>query len=118
MASSNPTAGKPSPRSALAPGPLAWTPEEWTAEVTRLGERAFRGKQVFRWIHARNVMDPALMSDLPAAFRAKLAEAATNGGSGLGSVISIAGERRASDDTRKLLVSFGDGANVETVLIP
>jgi 23S rRNA (adenine2503-C2)-methyltransferase len=33
-------------------------------------------------------------------------------------VLSIVSERRASDDTRKLLVGMHDGANVETVLIP
>jgi 23S rRNA (adenine2503-C2)-methyltransferase len=59
------------------------------------------------------------MSDLPAALRLKLAEPVEAGGSGLsGGVMTIVSERRASDDTRKLLVSLGDGANVETVLIP
>lgn len=86
--------------------------------MRRLGERAFHGKQVFRWIQARGVTDPAQMSDLPATLRAKLAEPAATGGGGLGSVMSIVSERRATDDTRKLLVSLGDGANVETVLIP
>jgi len=95
-----------------APRPLARTPEEWADEVVRLGGRAFHGKQVFRWIQARGVTDPTAMSDLPATLRTKLAEG------GLGSVMGIVSERRAADDTRKLLVSLGDGANVETVLIP
>ncbi len=96
----------------VAPRPLARTPEEWAEELVRLGGRAFHGKQVFRWIQARGVTDPASMSDLPAALRTKLAEG------GLASVMGIVSERRATDDTRKLLVSLGDGANVETVLIP
>lgn len=100
------------PNVSAAPKPLARTPEEWADELVRLGGRAFHGKQVFRWIHARGVTDPAKMSDLPAALRAKLAEG------GLGSVMDIVSERRAADDTRKLLVALGDGANVETVLIP
>jgi 23S rRNA (adenine2503-C2)-methyltransferase len=33
-------------------------------------------------------------------------------------VLDVVTERRAADDTRKLLVALGDGANVETVLIP
>ncbi|HVJ88176.1 MAG TPA: radical SAM protein, partial [Labilithrix sp.] len=94
------------------PLPLALMPEEWAKELVRLGGRAFHGKQVFRWIHARGVTDPSKMSDLPAPLRTKLAE------SGLRSVMDIVSERRATDDTRKLLVSLGDGANVETVLIP
>jgi 23S rRNA (adenine2503-C2)-methyltransferase len=93
-------------------GLLAHTPEEWTQEMARLGERAFHAKQVFRWIQQRGVTDPEMMTDLPASLRKKLAD------EGLKSVMSIVSERRALDDTRKLLVGLGDGANVETVLIP
>lgn len=98
--------------SKTTPPPLARFPEEWAAELVRLGGRAFHGKQVFRWIQARGTMDPAAMTDLPAAVRARLAE------EGVGPVLSVVQERRATDDTRKLLVGLGDGANVETVLIP
>lgn len=80
--------------------------------MARLKERSFHGKQVFKWIHQRGVTDAAAMTDLPATLRAKLAE------EGLKSVLDIVTERRALDDTRKLLVALGDGANVETVLIP
>lgn len=86
--------------------------------MARLGERAFHGKQVFRWIHQRGVTDPSQMTDLPASLRAKLAEPTEAGGAGLAGVLDIIRERRATDDTRKLLVALGDGANVETVLIP
>ena len=77
-----------------------------------LGGRAFHGKQVFRWIHARGVTDASLMSDLPKNLRDSLATL------DLGGVLSIASERRALDRTRKLLVQMKDGATVETVLIP
>ena len=99
-------------------GPLARTPEEWAQEAVRLGGRTFHGKQVFKWIQARGVTDAALMTDLPQALRLALAKPAEEGGSGLGSILSIVTERRSTDNTRKLLVSLGDGANVETVLIP
>ena len=49
-------------------------PEEWAEELVRLGGRSFHGKQVFRWIQARGVTDPAAMSDLPAPIRTKLAD--------------------------------------------
>ncbi len=78
----------------------------------RLGGRAFHGKQVFRWINVRGVTDASQMSDLPQELRTKLAD------DGLRGVLTITREARAADDTRKLLVSLGDGANVETVLIP
>jgi 23S rRNA (adenine2503-C2)-methyltransferase len=95
----------------LAP-PLARTPEEWGRAMTSLGGRAFHGRQVFKWLQVRGVTDPAAMTDLPSALRASLDAL------GLGAVAKIALERRAPDDTRKLLVELAGGATVETVLIP
>jgi 23S rRNA (adenine2503-C2)-methyltransferase len=93
-------------------GPLARTPEEWAQALAPLGGRAFHAKQVFRWVQARSVLEPAKMTDLPAALRAELETLE------LPRTIEIAQERRAADDTRKLLVRMKDGATVETVLIP
>src|SRR5688572_17067552 len=93
--------------------PLARFPEEWEEAAVRLGGRKFHGKQIFKWIHSRGVTDAKQMSDLPAALRTRLEEE-----EGLGGVLEVVTERRATDDTRKLLVALGDGANVETVLIP
>jgi 23S rRNA (adenine2503-C2)-methyltransferase len=92
--------------------PLARFPEEWAAEVVRLGGRTFHGKQVFKWLQARSVTDASKMTDLPLALRERLTA------EGLTGVLSIVSERRAADDTRKLLVGMQDGTNVETVLIP
>ncbi len=92
--------------------PIARFPEEWALETVRLGGRSFHGKQVFKWIHARGVSDAGAMTDLPLALREKLTA------EGLTGVMSIVTERRAADDTRKLLVGMHDGTNVETVLIP
>lgn len=93
--------------------PLARFPEEWEEAVVRLGGRKFHGRSVFKWIHVRGVTDAEAMTDLPAALRKRLAEE-----EGLGGVLDVVRERRATDDTRKLLVALKDGANVETVLIP
>lgn len=92
--------------------PLARFPEEWATEVVRLGGRTFHGKQVFKWLHARSITDASKMTDLPKALRERLVE------EGLTGVLTIVSERRAADDTRKLLVGMHDGTNVETVLIP
>jgi len=91
---------------------LARTPEEWAEAVRPLGGRAFHGKQIFRWIHARGVVDAQKMSDLPVQLRSALAA------DGMDRVLDVAVERRALDSTRKLLVKMADGATVETVLIP
>jgi 23S rRNA (adenine2503-C2)-methyltransferase len=92
--------------------PLARFPEEWATEVVRLGGRTFHGKQVFKWLHLRSVTDASKMTDLPVSLRERLAL------EGLTGVLTIVSERRAADDTRKLLVGMHDGTNVETVLIP
>jgi len=92
--------------------PLARLPEEWAAEIGRLGGRAFQGKQVFRWIHARGVTDPAKMTDLALGLREKLAAEWP------AAAFDLATVNRAADGTRKLLVRYADGAQVETVLIP
>jgi 23S rRNA (adenine2503-C2)-methyltransferase len=76
--------------------------------MTSLGGRAFHGRQVFKWLQLRGVTDPKAMTDLPSALRASLA------GLGLDTVVKIALERRAPDDTRKLLVELAGGATVET----
>jgi 23S rRNA (adenine2503-C2)-methyltransferase len=92
--------------------PLARTPEEWADALRPLGARAFHARQVFRWVQARSVLDPEQMTDLPRDLRTRLASLE------LPRTLEIAEERRATDDTRKLLVRLRDGATVETVLIP
>jgi 23S rRNA (adenine2503-C2)-methyltransferase len=95
-----------------AAAPLAQVPEEWAGTLRPLGGRTFHASQVFRWIHARGVLDPEQMTDLPKELRTKL------GALELERTIEVTDVRRAADGTRKLLVRFRDGATVETVLIP
>jgi 23S rRNA (adenine2503-C2)-methyltransferase len=92
--------------------PLARTPEEWSEAVGPSGGRPFHGRQIFRWLHARGVLEVGRMTDLPKELRGQLATLAMD------RAVQIADERRSADDTRKLLVRLGDGATVETVLIP
>ena len=92
--------------------PIARLPEDWAKEMPKLGGRAFNASQVFRWVHARGVTNPHLMSDLSLAMRTKLTE------SGMGSVAEVASVRQASDGTRKALIKLAGDFNVETVLIP
>lgn len=92
--------------------PIARTPEEWNLVLAAKGEKAFRAGQVFKWIHVRGVVDPAEMTDLPASLRAVLAA------DGLGPTAAAAEIRQSLDGTRKILVKMGDGAAVESVLIP
>ena len=80
--------------------------------MSEWGEPAYRGKQIFDWIHRRSVLDPEEMSNLPKSLRARLKE------EGLGWPIEIVSSHESADRTRKLLVGMPDGERVETVLIP
>jgi 23S rRNA (adenine2503-C2)-methyltransferase len=99
-------------KSVAVSGPLALTPEEWEAELSASGARAFHGRQIFRWIHARGVIDPERMTDLSKRLRESVARLEPE------LTYSVSSELRSGDGTRKLFVRLRDGATVETVLIP
>lgn len=87
------------------------TPEELSAALRELGEPAFRGKQVFTWLH-RGVRSFDEMSDIPKPLRAKLA--------GEYQVAGLTAERKQvsrTDGTVKYLWRLQDGNCIETVLM-
>jgi 23S rRNA (adenine2503-C2)-methyltransferase len=92
--------------------PVARLPEEWEELVQRWGEPAYRGRQIFEWIHRKATLDPEGMSNLPKPLREKLKD------EGLGWPLRIVSSHESADRTRKLLVELNDGERVETVLIP
>jgi 23S rRNA (adenine2503-C2)-methyltransferase len=92
--------------------PIGRLPEEWSATLAALGERPFRAKQLFRWLHQRGEFDPEKMSDLSLAFRARLVEA------GVSAPFSVEHVHESRDGTRKLVLVAPDGARVESVIIP
>ena len=97
----------------IAPShPVARLPEEWEACVVAWGEPAYRGKQIFDWIHRQGVLDPDEMSNVPKRLRDRLKE------EGVGWPIDIISAHESTDRTKKLLVGMPDGEKVETVLIP
>lgn len=86
--------------------------EELEAEITKLGEKPFRAKQLWQWIYFRGVTDFNLMSNLSLALRNKLAENYTI------TRPKIITEQKSSDKTHKWLLEFQDGERVEMVYIP
>ena len=82
------------------------------AEMAAIGAPAFRARQLWHWIYHRGATDFAAMTSLAKDFRARLAEQF---------VIerpAIATAQHSVDGTRKWLLRFGDGQEVETVHIP
>jgi 23S rRNA (adenine2503-C2)-methyltransferase len=82
---------------------------EWFGEQ---GEKPFRAKQVFHWIHQRGVADFDAMTDLAKSLREKLRERAEV------RVPAILSEQRSADGTVKWLFDVGVGNGIETVFIP
>lgn len=76
-----------------------------------MGEKPFRGGQLFRWI-ARGASDFDEISDLPAALREKLKQTAL-----LTNMKTKKIQVSAKDGTRKYLFQLMDGDTVETVLM-
>jgi 23S rRNA (adenine2503-C2)-methyltransferase len=91
---------------------LGMTLPELTAFFAELGEKPFRAKQVFRWIHHFGVADFDAMTDLAKSLREKLPQHA---------VIEaplLMTEQASEDGTRKWLLDVGTGNGVEAVFIP
>lgn len=86
------------------------TIEELEAFLAELGEPKFRGKQLFDWLHAKQVDSFSEMTNLSKALRQKLEEKAEIRG------VSIV-RRLVSqiDGTRKYLFALSDGAIIESV---
>jgi 23S rRNA (adenine2503-C2)-methyltransferase len=77
-----------------------------------LGEKAFRGRQLFKWIYSKKVSSFDAMTDISKVSRQKLEQIAR---------ISRMEERtvrKSSDGTIKFLWGLEDGLLVESVLIP
>ncbi len=86
--------------------------EELSAELTALGEKSFRTKQLWHWLYHKGETDFDKMTSLSKEFRARLKACYTV------THPSIVTEQTSQDGTRKWLVSFADGKQVECVYIP
>ncbi len=80
--------------------------------VQTLGEPGYRAGQLWQWLWTKGCRELRQMTNLSRTLREKLAESAA--------VIwpEVAVLRRSSDGTVKFLLRLGDGAAIETVLIP
>ncbi|MBR6810534.1 MAG: 23S rRNA (adenine(2503)-C(2))-methyltransferase RlmN [Clostridia bacterium] len=89
---------------------LGLFPDELKTELEQMGEKAFRAKQVFSWLHKGAAFDE--MSNLSLALREKLKS------SGVDQPVSIQSIHQSQiDGTKKFLFSLRDGNCVEGVLM-
>ena len=88
------------------------TQEDLAKLVARLGQPAYRARQLFRAIHHRRLRSFDEMSDLPKELRLKLSQAATV------STLTLESRYLSIDGTRRYLFKTRDNLPVETVFIP
>lgn len=89
-----------------------FSPSELEAWVQTLGERAFRARQLFRHLYARNVASWDECTDLSRTFRDQL-----RFGSRLDALTLLRADE-TTDGTTKYLFRLHDGNHIESVLIP
>lgn len=80
--------------------------------VKELGQPAFRAKQLYEWLHVKNVCSFDEMTNLPAAMREKLADQFP-----FDTPVELV-KQVSKDGSRKYLLQFPDGVSVETVGMP
>lgn len=90
----------------------AYSQGELADLVTGIGEPTYRAKQIFKGLHERRLRVFEEMTDLPKAFREKLAMAAT------ASTLTVESRYVSEDGTRRFLMKTHDNFPVETVFIP
>jgi 23S rRNA (adenine2503-C2)-methyltransferase len=92
---------------------VGMTSEELSSFLEALGQKAFRGRQVYRQIQKRGVAALQEMTDLPADLRERLGDAGVTI-----RALTVADHLRSDDGTEKLALETRDGRRIETVLIP
>lgn len=91
---------------------IGLTRAELEEHLKKLGEPAFRAKQIWQWVYFYGKTDFEEMTNLSKPLRQKLA--------GCFNLYrpKIVSEQLSSDHTHKWLLEFADGQRVETVYIP
>ena len=86
--------------------------QQLTGLVEQLGEKKFRAKQLYQWIHQKLAVSFDEMTNLSKGFRETLQNQCTLGGAHI-----VQEQISAIDGTRKYLMELGDGQHVESVLM-
>jgi 23S rRNA (adenine2503-C2)-methyltransferase len=96
----------------MDPDPLSMTPEELAHLFEEAGWPGYRGRQLFSAWWRQGLRDYEALTVWPKALRREAAQRWPV------RPAAVVGRQRAQDGTVKMLVAFGDGESVETVLLP
>lgn len=83
---------------------------ELKIEIEKLGEKAFRAKQLYEWMHVKLARDYDEMTNIPKSLKEKLRESCT-----YTSLKEVTVQISKLDGTRKYLFELADGNFVESV---
>ena len=85
--------------------------EELKERMVQLGEKPFRAKQIFGWLHKHRITSWEEAGNLPGSLRSKLADYPVT-------VLEMVGQQVSkADGTRKYLFRLSDGNVIESVLM-
>lgn len=91
---------------------LSLTLDELKSVISDMGEKAFRAKQIFQWLHEKRVSDFSQMSNLSAQFREELQQKFH-----IKSLFVCKTLESNYDNTVKYLYELDDGNHIESVLM-
>lgn len=89
----------------------AFTEQQLTDLMKEMGQPAFRAKQIFRWLHQKQISDFSEMTDQPKSLLEQLEQKFT-----LAKLVPIR-RQQSKDGTIKFLFQLPDGNCIETVLM-
>ena len=91
---------------------LGMSQQDLESFIVTLGEKSFRSKQIYQWIHQKGISDFYAMTNISKELQQKLNEPAEI------RAPKVMFEKDSKDGTRKWVLSVGEGDLVEMVLIP
>ncbi len=113
------TKPNPQPQLQLQPQPQPTTPDlksltlpELSAYLTTLGEKPYRAKQIYEWLHKKQITDYAQMTNLSKQLRTSLAVHTR-----LTVLTPVEIQTSKLDGTKKYLFALPDGNMIESVLM-
>lgn len=86
--------------------------EKLTSYVVSIGEKPFRAKQLYEWMHKKLASDYDEMTNLPKSLKEKLLQSAA-----FTSLVAVEEKISKIDGTRKYLFGLSDGNIIESVLM-
>ncbi len=91
---------------------LSYSLSELYSEMKSIGEKNFRGKQIYEWLHTKRVHEFANMSNISLPLRTKL-----NDNYCINSIKVVRKLESSIDNTVKYLYELSDGNHIESVLM-